>query len=226
MISVSKKLGVGLYSPSEAALYARVAPQLMSRWLFGTKRDEPVIQPQLSDSERLVTFLDFVQAMAIRAIRIVKNVPLQTIREAVEKARTKYDIEYPFAVEHTTYLFGSEILIRRPDDNLEQVTGKRSGQLMVKVVAELYMDDLSFGANGLASKYTAWKERDLEIVMDPQIRFGEPLLTSCHYSAQTLWEAYKAEGGIENAAKAYGVSNDDVKLACKYFDHLLGNTAA
>ena len=41
--------------------------------------------------------------------------------------------------------------------------------------------------------------------MDPRERFGEPVVERCGYAASTLWEACEIEGGVEEAAKAYGV---------------------
>ncbi len=62
--------------------------------------------------------------------------------------------------------------------------------------------------------------------MHPDRRFGEPLVTSCGYTARALFESYHAEGGVAAAAEAYGVTREEVELACSYFDHLQGNSAA
>lgn len=221
---VEKLLGLGLYTPAEAALYARVHGNLLSRWLFGDARGAPVVDPQLRDleGEKVVTFLDFVQSLAIRAIRQTRKVPLQKIREAIEAAKQLYKIDYPFAIKHTTYLLGKEVVIRTPCDKAKfvQLTGKAKRNRLLTEVAELYLEDLSFDANGLANRYLAWKKDEYEIVMDPHQRFGEPLLPSCGYTARALFDAYRIEGGIDQAAKCYGVEPAEVKAAIEYFDHL------
>lgn len=56
--------------------------------------------------------------------------------------------------------------------------------------------------------------------MDPKVRFGEPVIATCGYSALTLWNAVKAEGSIKAAAEIYGVETKEVELACSYFDYL------
>jgi uncharacterized protein (DUF433 family) len=185
---VEKLVGVGLYTPAEAALYARVHNSLMNRWLFGDARGNSVIKPQIGviDDEKIITFLDFVQTLAIRAIRQTRKVPLQKIREAIDQAKRLYRIDYPFAIKHTTYLLD---------------------------------------ANGLACRYRAWKKDGYEVIMDPHQRFGEPLLPSCGYTARTLFDAYRIEGGIEQAAKCYGVELAEVKTAIEYFDHLQTSVA-
>jgi uncharacterized protein (DUF433 family) len=57
--------------------------------------------------------------------------------------------------------------------------------------------------------------------MDPELRFGEPLVLNCKYSARALWEAVNAEGGVEEAAQAYGISPADANAAWNYYDSLL-----
>lgn len=228
MVAISENLiGLGLYTTAEAATYSRVSTGLLSRWLFGNKQGERVITPQLPDpQEKLVTFLDFVQALAIRVVRLEYRIPLPTIREAVDRASARYNLDYIFAREHTTYLYGKEIFICLPgEEDLTQVTGKLADQRAMKKIVELYLKDLGFGSDGLANKYCAFRWKDLQITMDPKQRFGEPLLP-CGHTARTMWEASKAEGGIEAAAKVYGVLVDEVELAYRYFDHLEGKPAA
>ncbi|MEZ6069441.1 MAG: hypothetical protein R3C10_04020 [Pirellulales bacterium] len=98
MIATAKDLiGKGIYSTTEAALYARVRRDTLRRWLFGGSSQKPVISRQVESpaDNKVVTFLDFVQAMAIRAIRVQHDVPLQTIRKAHDRAVRDYGLEYP-----------------------------------------------------------------------------------------------------------------------------------
>ena len=225
-------LNVGLYTPSEAAFYARVSTQLIQRWLWGSRRGEAVVMPQLGDGERIVSFLDLVQTLAIRAIRTTYEIPLSKIREAVNEARRRYDLTYPFAVRHRTFVFGdllhaphkANVLIRPEgiDEDLVQVSGREKGNKVFAVVAELHMRDLYFGDDQLANAYVAWKRGGREIRFDPRRQFGDPMVGSTGYSVQALWHAYVTEGGVQAAAEAYGVEPEDVEIAIDYFDHLRG----
>jgi hypothetical protein len=219
--TVADLLGVGLYSVRDAALYARIPPRRMVRWMFGDSRSEAVIDRQLKSEEKFVTFLDFVQAMAVRAVRLERKIPLPKIRKAIQKAEKAYGVRYPFARKHKTFLVGSEIVIKLGDEEFVEVSGRHAGNLVIPAVAELYMIDLGFDAHGLAAKYTPDRLNGFEVVMDPKARFGEPLLPSCGYTAKALWQAFKAEGSLEMAAKVYGVQRDEVVLACRYYDNLL-----
>lgn len=220
-------LGIGLYTPTEAAFYARVHTSTMTRWIHGNRRGEPVVSAKLpGDPERTITFLDLVQALAIRAIRREHHVPLAKIREAVNHAQERYGIEHPFAMRHETYLFGKEVHIEVPDVGLVQVSGRHKDQIAMRKVAELYMDDLTFTGEGLASCYCAFERNGRKIVIDPSRRLGQPLIESCGYTAQALLDACRTEASVEAAVEICGVDREDVELAIRYEDYLLGPAAA
>lgn len=244
MIKTADLLGVGLYSPSEAALYARIATNLMMRWMYGTKQGVAVIEPQLGANEdKDVTFLDFVQALAIRRIRRERpGISLQTIREAYTRAKTEFQVPYPFALQSTRIgLFGPPdeprkqviwICVGEDEEGAKryfQLTGKKSGNQMLAEVVRTYSHRLVFDEiTKLARKYLAYptiQNAPEYIVMDPRIRFGEPFVESCGYTARTLFDAYRSEGNIERAAEVYGVKPEQVELAVEYFDYLKPNAA-
>jgi len=215
-------LGVGLYSVAEAALYARITTGMMERWLHGDRKGAAVLRPQLAN-ERIVTFLDFIQALAVRAIRLEHHVPLPKIRQAVETSRRDFGVAYPLAMAHTTYLFGDDLVIRLGEDDYVQVSGEASRNRMITKIVEFYMTDVSFDPESrLARKFCLFAWRDFQATMDPEVRFGEPIVATCGYTARALWEAYNAEGSIEAAASAYGVQPLEVEFAIRCYDHLLG----
>ena len=221
--AASELLGVGLYTPEEASLYARVSTRMLRRWLYGAKAGQAVIQPQLKaeQGQELVTFLDFVQAMAVRAVRLNHRVPLQKIREAIDRAENEYGVSYPFARKHTTYLFDKDVIIKLGEEEYVQASGKAARNRLIAKVVELYMEDLGFNPEGLAEAYRAFVWGGYEVKMDPRVRFGEPLVTSCGYTARALWEARQSEGSFQAAAEACGVRAEEVETACRYFDHIL-----
>ncbi len=225
---LQKKLGTGIYTISEAALFARVSPPLLARWLFGNKRGESVVVPQYDPHEKLVGFLDLVQTLAIREIRLQKKIGLQKIKQAVKFAKDHLGMSYPFAMRHVTFLLGDTLVIKRSSDDMDEfieASGAHRGQKLFNFV-EFYLKDLSFDVNGLASRYQIFKSADnVEITMDPRFRFGEPLLPS-RYSAMTIWESVLVEGGIEPASKAYGIPKEEVEAAYKFVVNYLGRTAA
>lgn len=229
MITQAKDmLGIGMYTPREAAFYARIGTAKLSRWVFGGTTGDAVIERQITDSEeKIVTFLDFVQSLAIRAIRVRhKNIPLQTIRRAYEDAVQEYGIDYPFARPHQIFLVADtkRLVVKVGEGDYRELAGKAKGNKIIARIVEPFLTDLMFN-HGLAVEYTAWSTLDGKITMNPQHRFGEPTVVDCGYTARALWEAAEVEGSPEAAAQAYGVDTKHVLMACKYYDHLVGTAA-
>ena len=242
MVAAEELLGIGLYSPSEAALYARVRPQLVSSWIYGTKATNPVIDPQLGAlDDKIVTFLDFIQTLAIRRMRTERGISLQRIREGYQRAREMFGVEYPLADQTTRIgLFGppnnpkrQEVFIcLRKETEAEvlqffQLTGKgRKNQLIGEVVMT-YARYLEFSTEtGLACRFTAFQNEYGAITMDPEVRFGEPFIEKCGYTAHTLFNAYQTERSLKRAALIYGVDERYIQLAIDYFDYLSPVAAA
>ena len=223
--AASRLLGEGLYTLAEAALYARVPPQTLTRWLWGTSNRQAAFQPKFDQDERFVSFYDFVTALAIREIRQQKKVPLQTIREAIDYAEQQHGISYPLAHKHVVGFMPKERLVinigSAHDPAYLDAAGKSKGNRLFRPIAEVFLEQCSWDADGLAQTYTPWKYEQYNVVQNPQVRLGEPLVTSCGLTAQTLWEAFRSEGGAENAARAYGVEPAEVMAGCTYMTSLL-----
>ena len=47
----------------------------------------------------------------------------------------------------------------------------------------------TFDKRGLAHSFRAFQWGNYTVSMDPAVRFGEPLIRSCGYTARALWEA-------------------------------------
>ena len=215
-------LNKGIYTTRQAARYARIRPPMMARWIHGSQAGQSAIRPELADDpDRFVTFLDFVQALAIRAIRHDRKLSLQLIREVVRIAERDYNLLYPFARKHTTYLFGNDIVIRIADDTIIQVSGNYKHHQLIKPVVELYADDLVYETGPLPTRFEAFKYEGRTIMIDPAVRFGEPMVMSCNYPVDVLLTAVETEGTAELAAAAYEIDKDDVVAAQRYDDCLL-----
>ena len=205
-------LGSGIYTVSEAALYARVSSRMMSRWLFGSGNNRPVVQPQFIAQDKLVSFLDLVQTLAIRELRMQCRLALPKFRQAIEVARDKFGLQYPFAMKNYTFLWEDKIVIQPAEKQFVEASGKHMGNRLLPFI-EKYLDDLSFDeADGLATAYRPFKFAGVSIEMRPSIRFGEPLLPS-GYTARTIWESIRVEGGIRATAEAFGIPEVEVDAA-------------
>ena len=228
VMSVQDKLGVGLYTAAEAARYVRARPEAISRWVHGNAKGERVVRPKFdSDDERVITFVDMVQALSIRAVRTqASRVPLPAIRDAVRKVEDEHGIEYPLAHRHLLFYFDKSVFITLDEsDAIVGLTNKDIGQHLSRPIVEPYLEEIRFDDDGLAEKWTPMTNGEHSIRLDPEIRFGQPIVSPLNILASTLAEAVVAEGSIEAAADAHGVERNAVVLAVKYFDSLTGLAA-
>lgn len=214
-------LGVGVYSPSEAAMYIRVRPDQLMGWLYGSSRTRPVLEAQFAHHREMVSFLDMVQAMAIRAMRR-EEVPLPRIRQALEYLKKRHpEVKFPFAQEHKTFIIEprKQLAILLPEDDADhvlEVSGKHRGQYVHARMLDEYLKKLRFGPDSLAVRFIPMERGKHKVVLDPLIRFGQPRVEPSGLLVETLVEAARNEGSIERAAWWYEVDEQDVRLALDY----------
>lgn len=217
-------LSSGIYTIEQIARLARLSPRILHRWYDGDGGNGPaLIRHMPKNNAEALSFVDFVQALAIRALRKDRKLSLQKIREAIQHAET-FGIKYPFARKHQTFLFSDEVVLE-VDDTLVTVTGKHNRQQLIRPVVELYLDDLTFDDSGLAMQYVPLREGQRHILINPSIKFGAPIVMPCCYTAASLINAVESEGSIKGAAEAFEVAEEDVKFALRYDDFLAGMAA-
>jgi uncharacterized protein (DUF433 family) len=214
--------GVGIYSIPEAARYARVHVNTLRHWFSQPSSGRKALyETELESPDfKAITFLDFVEVLAVRSLRVDYRLSLQRIREALREARHRYDIQHLFAHrEHQTVLIGKDLHILFKDDprNPVQITGHLKGQKSFRECIEVYMRDLDFDEKGIAKIYKAYRFGEQDIVLNPKVHFGEPILRSSGYTAQTLYRAAVSEGSIERAARLYAVPTEEVEAAYRYW---------
>ena len=207
-------IGLGVYTLQEASLYGLLSSNKLSRWVFGTEQYPPVIESKLR-SQRLVSFYDLVEAMAINKAR-ESGVSLLKIRKAINIARDDYGVEFPLAYNHKMVLYDKDLHILFPDRSIIQVSGRGHHQALITEIVEPFMQDLHFNAEGLVIRFTPFKKYGREITLDPVRQFGQPLVGNTGYRADVLDKAFTVERSTELVASIYNVDNRDVKVAVAY----------
>jgi uncharacterized protein (DUF433 family) len=214
------QFGKGAYTLKELALFARLNPQTAHRWFLGAEAGRAVI-PE-GEKVRFFSFLDFVQALAVRELRVKHDVSLPKIREALDYAKSAFGMAYPLAQRSSMFLCGGKLLIQPPDrDNPVQATGKAKGQHEFRKILAPYLTAVSFDPeSGYAATYLAYTHKNENIVFDPSVQFGQPVVQGTSLTAARLAAAIEEEGGVEAAAEAMGVTTDQVTAAWQYVDTL------
>jgi uncharacterized protein (DUF433 family) len=233
---LSQFLAKGLYTVAEAAMYAHVSSTLASRWFFGSE-GRATIHREVDQGDRWLSFLDFIQLLAVRSIRQQKKVPLKAIRQAIELAEREYGIAHPFARKHTIYVLdpnqdGEErieldcprLILRVVDSGNEDrwvdAAGKFRGHPNIPPIIESYLHDIGYDAGGLAERYTALRDEGVEIEMRRGVAFGVPKLSQHRITVWDIWEMVRSEGSIPAAAMALQLTDAEVRVACRYVEYI------
>lgn len=216
-----KYLGVGLYSPAEAARLVRAPTQSVNRWLFGDSRTDGLLDPELSNStERTVTFHDLMQLLAIRAARVKAEhrVSLQQIRAAIETAQKNYSVNKPLAYKHRMYEFDDCILIELEDRATVGLTGEYKHQHMIRMIIEDFLEDITYLGDGMAELWTPMRRGNYRVELNPRIRFGQPMVMPGNLLVEEIMSTVAGEKSPQGAARAHEIELDAVKLAIGFED--------
>ena len=207
----------GVYSLHDAASYSQIPYNTLRYWFIGTKKYHPVRSPVFDDngSPRL-TFRDFVEALAIRKLRSVVQLP--AIRDAISECRQSHQIEYPFSDRrHIVYHDGGNLHIRlNRDGDVLQISGRQKNQQSFQELAEYFFRHITYDSDNQASEFDAGTYDEQKIVMNPRFLFGQPRAVISGCTAPTLWRAFLAEGTYEKVSIFYEVDIAAVRASVKY----------
>jgi uncharacterized protein (DUF433 family) len=221
-----KMFGIGLYTPREAAWLARVRTQTFNRWFFGDAHGSRVLDPRLESSpgDRVVTFWDLIQAVAVRTLRANVHgarLSLQHIRTVIKSAERDYSIKYPLARKHTLYVYSNRLILRIGDEYIGIEPGVDKDQLYHHKIIAPFLEELEFDHDKMADQWTPLRSENYYISLDANRRFGMPIVEPSGLLVESLTDAVDAEGSIEAAADAFEVETEAVNLAVKYrYDYL------
>jgi uncharacterized protein (DUF433 family) len=221
--------GLGIYSVADAARITGAPPRQIHGWLQGygqrkgQKQAPPILhrQHELRDDELALGFLDLLEVAFLHQIKIAaersgKRLKWKTLRAAAETARRKLGTEHPFATRrihtdgHSIFLeaqreTGDAALYDLVDDNFA-ILDVLSGSFIATVD---YEED----------EPRRWTPDDRfpRIRIDPLRSFGRPIETTSGVPAETLFDAWKAEGGdAKKVAAWYGTDRDGIDQAVRY----------
>lgn len=224
-------VGVGLYTFTEAARLTNIPSRDLRRWLDGytyTSRESnerirstPLWATELAGEEvEGISFHDLLEVRFVAAFRKF-GVSLQTIRCASQHARDIFDHPYPFTCKRFQTdgrtIFAEAIEETGETQFLDLV--KKQYAFAQVIESSLYRG-IEFGKNELAQRWFPMN-RSKAVVLDPQIAFGKPVITDVGIRTSTLYDAFKAEGSKQTAAKLFEVPIAAVEAAISFEERLV-----
>ena len=214
-------VGVGLYTPAEAARLLAIPAGKIRRWLSGhTVRGlhyERLWKPQVElDDNKL--YLGFKDLMELRAASrfIAHGVSPQQVRRAIEIAAREFAFDHPMSTMkfrtdgRTIFLQIDEVT--GSDPKLVDIFNK---QYAFQRILEPSLKDIDFDDDGRPGRWwPASKEKG--IVVDPERCFGQPIDDETGVPTCVLAAAAHAERSVASAAAAWRVPARAVRRALQF----------
>lgn len=216
-LSEAMDSGLGCYSLSEVAYYARIHPNTLRAWFFHP--DAPRFRERSNrfSEKYFLTFIDLIEAIYVRKLRKEYRVPMKYIRQAILTYEKEYGTVNFFAHPgHRTVVDGKIICIVNEDQLV--ALSHQPGQLIDYKIVKGFTENLVFDEDDNIQRYIAYteKRRRDAVFISPTYSLGEPVLKNSGYTVAAICNACRVEGGIKPAAEAYAIPEYSVRTALQY----------
>ena len=228
------EFGIGIYSLTEAARLIQFDRRTINRWLFGydhahqtevglkQSHSDPLWHPQYASlhlKEKIVGFRDLLELRIVREF-VNHGVPLIVIRKCMARAKEIFDLEYPLTTKRFTTdgktIYAQVIAEAREDDLLDLRTNQFAFKDIIK--PSLYAG-IEYEGDFARRWYPDSKKRD--IVIDPNVQFGKPIIEAVAVPTTALYASYLAEKRNKQVvARSYDVHVKHVEAAVRFEERL------
>ncbi|WP_343058473.1 hypothetical protein [Microvirga mediterraneensis] len=223
-------IGIGLYTPAEAARLVQVSSAKILRWLRGHeisgKHYDPLWEPQvdLGDQGIALGFRDLMEIRVASAF-IERGLSAQKVRLAIQRARKIIGDERPLSTSRFRTDGRSVFLQIVTEEGETQLIDLFKNQYTFREVMERSLSNIEFGDDGAPARWWVLGKAK-SIVIDPARSFGRPIEAETSVPAEVLAAAAEAEGSIEAAARGWDVPVRAVKRAVAFVDEMERRNAA
>jgi uncharacterized protein (DUF433 family) len=238
-----------MYSLQEASRLIRVAPRLLSRWLFGSQctnksrsREDagelcaPLWKTEISPNTLhgpVIGFHDLLQARFVMAI-VEHGISLSVVRGCIEAARSVYGVNYPFtSLQFKTdgkAIFDEALRRARIGESMGNPGTRR--KIFRVASRRIIRPSLYAGIEYDGSRASKWypRSRREHIVLDSSRQFGQPIVEDTGTPTGILYASYLAEGenggALQLTADIYDVPPRFVRAAISFEQGLRQRTSS
>lgn len=214
-----------VYGITEAARYLRLPPTTLASWVRGQSykshgyaRKFRVVIELPDPKVPLLSFLNFVEAHVLAALRRKHNVALPKVRTALDFVSRELKIDHPLAnVRFETD--GIDLFVQHLGG---LVSASQQGQIAMRSVLEAYLKRVERDTDGRAVRLFLFtrtggdESRDPKIiVVDPSIAFGRPVIARRAVATSVVAERYRAGEGTKELADDYGCKPEEIEEAVR-----------
>lgn len=212
------------YRVTDASSYLGVPVTTLRAWgrgmPYGPKGSQknyfkPVFS--LPDPNRsLLSYFNLVEAFVLSSLRKKHLIKLFKIRMAIDFLQDKFNSPHPLA-QHEFQTNGVDLFIEKYGEliNLSHVE-----QMSMREVLEIYLTRVEHDPKGLAARLYPFirlsGEQPRNVVINPYVSFGKPVITGTGLPTRVVAERFKAGDSIPQIAANYGRTPEEIDDAIRY----------
>ena len=205
-----------IYTISEAARLAGVAPLTVRRWMYGTV-DTPSILGRSQDTghETLVSFLQLIEILIVRDFRKVYRYDVEVIRKAHDNSIQEFDSEYPFAHQSFEPLGGH--IISRMEEANSDTSHKAMDEPGLRTLPGLVLERIHTldYQEELANRW--WPiGKNVPIVIDPHYNAGLPTIAERRVTVGAVYKRFMARQSVDFIAGDFQLEKSVVEDVIRY----------
>ncbi|MDQ3534809.1 MAG: DUF433 domain-containing protein [Bacteroidota bacterium] len=212
------KLGIGIYTPSEVARILRLPYYKVNRWIDKYWDGELGKEFECryswkTGTSKAVSFHTLIEFYVL--IQFAESgVKTRQVLEAHKVLSSIFKTAFPFALKEVLdgiKTDGKKIFLKN-DQNTITLDGTKQFNLDF---IKLFFKNLEFDSENLASRF--WPMgRDGSVVIDPERKFGHPVISDNNIYPETLFSLHEAGDPINYLAHIYDLTEKQVNDAINY----------
>ncbi len=207
------RLSRAIFTLREAAGYLDVPRSTIHAWARPVAGKPLITVFPRHGLQATVPFIGFAEAYVLAAFRRA-GVPLQRIRPAVDALSRNIGLGHALASKRL-YTDGAEVLYdyasERDEDDLLELVVVRTGQHQFSEVVRDYLQRITYGSDGWASRVRLPAYARAEVIVDPRIAFGLPLVVHGGARVEDLVDRFLAGDSVADIAYDFDVPPEEVE---------------
>ena len=217
-----KHIGLGTYSIPSASLYVlaetnnglklHLTPRHLYRWTKDGLAGGYLTG--IRNKNMFINYKDLISLRAIAAMR-AKGMKHSEILKAEKVLKARYNCEYPFATFEFWTVPPKDIFVK---ENGILLSASRHLQAAMEFFEE-YLQPAHNMTFDLFGHSATWRPYS-NVLLDPQIQYGEPCIEGTRIPTQVLYSFYKAGDSIEILSYFYDIQPGRVKDAIDWENHI------
>lgn len=211
-----KALGQGIYQFSEVARFTGTTTERVRTWFLGREgRPGPLIGPgPQAEHSNTVSFHGLIDALVVSKLRDDYDISMQYLRRVHSKLMEEFQVQYPFS-RKDFLTDGKRIFVAYADGmGEEHLKELLTQQKAFPSILKNYLRYIEYDAESMLAR--RW-HIEKGIVIDPERRYGKPIVEAAGVPTGILAASYRANGqDLRLVANWFGVTAEAVRAAVEF----------